>query len=58
MKMKKSANLLEIGIVLLIVGVVLKVAISLAWALGSLANLALLGGVILVIIGVVTQARK
>jgi ABC-type multidrug transport system permease subunit len=57
MQRERSGKLMELGILLIMMGVAVKLALWLGAILGSLASWAIIGGIIIVIIAAVTNRR-
>ena len=55
---RERSNLLQIGLGLVVLGVVVKVALVFVSLFGPLANLAIAAGVVLAIIGLVAPGRR
>lgn len=56
--LRQKPNFLQIGVGIALLGVIVKVAITLSSLLNPIANLAILVGVVLAIIGLVVPGRR
>lgn len=58
MKQRSASNLLQMGIVLVVVGIAIKLLLQVAWAISGLSGLLIIAGIVLAVIGLVSPGRR
>ncbi len=55
---QRNASMLQVGVALVVIGIVIRLAMMLTWALAPITNFLIIAGIIVVIIGLVTPNRS